>query len=78
MGAEYMDYLIGDRTVVPDAQQQHYTEKIIYLPNSYLPHDSSRAIANDRIHARRSRFAARGFRILLLQQQLQDNAGDLR
>jgi predicted O-linked N-acetylglucosamine transferase (SPINDLY family) len=46
MGAEYMDYLIGDRTVVPDAQQQHYTEKIIYLPNSYLPHDSSRAIAN--------------------------------
>ncbi len=46
MGAEYMDYLIGDRTVVPDAHQQHYTEKIIYLPNSYLPHDSSRAIAN--------------------------------
>jgi protein O-GlcNAc transferase len=46
MGAEYMDYLVGDRIVVPEAQQQHYTEKIVYLPNSYLPHDSSRAIAN--------------------------------
>jgi predicted O-linked N-acetylglucosamine transferase (SPINDLY family) len=46
MGAEYMDYLIGDRVVVPEAQQRHYTEKIVYLPNSYLPHDSSRALAN--------------------------------
>jgi predicted O-linked N-acetylglucosamine transferase (SPINDLY family) len=46
MGAEYMDYLIGDRMVVPEAHQRHYTEKVVYLPNSYLPHDSSRAIAN--------------------------------
>jgi len=45
MGAEYVDYLIGDRTVVPEAQQRHYTEKIVYLPNSYLPHDSSRTIS---------------------------------
>jgi predicted O-linked N-acetylglucosamine transferase (SPINDLY family) len=46
MGAEYMDYLIGDRTVVPEAQQRHYTEKIVYLPDSYLPHDSSRTISD--------------------------------
>jgi predicted O-linked N-acetylglucosamine transferase (SPINDLY family) len=46
MGAEYMDYLIGDRTVIPEAQRPHYTEKIVYMPNSYLPHDSSRVIAN--------------------------------
>jgi predicted O-linked N-acetylglucosamine transferase (SPINDLY family) len=51
MGAEYMDYLIGDRTVVPEVQQRHYTEKIVYLPDSYLPHDSSHAIA-DRVFAR--------------------------
>jgi predicted O-linked N-acetylglucosamine transferase (SPINDLY family) len=46
MGAEYMDYLIGDRTVVPEAHQCHYTEKIVYLPDSYLPHDSSRTISD--------------------------------
>jgi predicted O-linked N-acetylglucosamine transferase (SPINDLY family) len=46
MGAEYMDYLIGDRVVIPEEQRRHYTEKIVYLPNSYLPHDSSRAIAS--------------------------------
>jgi protein O-GlcNAc transferase len=46
MGADYMDYLIADRIVIPEAQRRHYAEKIVYLPNSYLPYDSSRAIAN--------------------------------
>jgi len=45
MGARYMDYLIADTTVVPPALQAHYAEKIIYLPDSFLPFDSSYAIA---------------------------------
>jgi predicted O-linked N-acetylglucosamine transferase (SPINDLY family) len=44
MGAEYMDYLIADRTVIPPGQRGYYDEKIIYLPHSYLPHDSTRVI----------------------------------
>jgi protein O-GlcNAc transferase len=46
MGADYMDYLIADRTVVPEAHHLHYTEKIVYLPNCYLPNDSTRTIAD--------------------------------
>jgi predicted O-linked N-acetylglucosamine transferase (SPINDLY family) len=46
MGAEFMDYLIADGTVVPRAHQSHYAEKIIYLPGSFLPFDSSYAIAD--------------------------------
>jgi protein O-GlcNAc transferase len=46
-GADYMDYLIGDRVVIPEEQRRHYTEKIVYLPNSFLPHDSTRAIATN-------------------------------
>jgi predicted O-linked N-acetylglucosamine transferase (SPINDLY family) len=45
MGAEFMDYLIADGMVVPRAQQSHYSEKIVYLPGSFLPFDSSYAIA---------------------------------
>lgn len=45
MGADYIDYLIGDRVVIPVEQRCHYTEKIVYLPNSFLPHDSTRSIA---------------------------------
>lgn len=46
MGAEYMDYLVADRTVIPRARQPDYAEKIIYLPDSFIPFDSSYAIAN--------------------------------
>ena len=45
MGAEFMDYMIADGTVIPRAQQVHYAEKIIYLPNSFMPFDSSYAIS---------------------------------
>jgi len=45
MGADYIDYLIADPIVVPPALVPHYTEKIVYLPDSFLPHDSTRAIA---------------------------------
>jgi predicted O-linked N-acetylglucosamine transferase (SPINDLY family) len=46
MGASFMDYLIADGTVVPRAQQADYVEKIIYLPGSFMPFDSSYAIAD--------------------------------
>jgi predicted O-linked N-acetylglucosamine transferase (SPINDLY family) len=46
MGAGYMDYLIGDRTVIPREYHDHYVEKIIYLPGSFIPFDSSYAVAD--------------------------------
>jgi predicted O-linked N-acetylglucosamine transferase (SPINDLY family) len=45
MGAGFIDYLIADGTVVPREQQQHYTEKLAYLPGSFMPFDSTYAIA---------------------------------
>jgi len=45
MGAEYMDYLIADQTVIPGASRQYYSEKIVYLPDSYQCNDSRRAIS---------------------------------
>jgi predicted O-linked N-acetylglucosamine transferase (SPINDLY family) len=44
MGAEYIDYLIGDRTIIPPARQSQFSEKIVYLPHSFLPYDSTRVI----------------------------------
>ena len=35
MAAEYMDYIIADRTLIPEHSQKYYSEKIVYLPNSY-------------------------------------------
>ena len=44
IGAEYMDYLIADLTLIPQRSQQYYSEKIVYLPNSYQVNDSRRKI----------------------------------
>ncbi len=41
-GADYMDYVIGDRWVTPLEHAEHYSEKIAQLPHSYQPNDSQR------------------------------------
>ncbi len=41
MGTEYMDYILADRHVIPEYQQKFYNEKVVYLPDTYLPTDSS-------------------------------------
>jgi predicted O-linked N-acetylglucosamine transferase (SPINDLY family) len=45
MGAEYIDYLIADTIIIPEEYKRYYSEKIIYLPNSYQVNDSSRKIS---------------------------------
>jgi len=45
MGASYVDYLIADRRVVPEAREQHYSEQIVFLPESYQANDRTRPIA---------------------------------
>jgi predicted O-linked N-acetylglucosamine transferase (SPINDLY family) len=45
MGAEFMDYIIADPTIIPPEHQPDYTEKVIYLP-SFQVNDSKRQIAD--------------------------------
>jgi len=44
MGADYMDYIIADRVVVPDEHKRAYSEKVVHLPDTYLPSDRTRMI----------------------------------
>jgi predicted O-linked N-acetylglucosamine transferase (SPINDLY family) len=46
MGAPYIDYIVADHILIPNESQQHYTEKIVYMPHSYQVNDSKRKIAN--------------------------------
>jgi len=45
MAADYIDYLIADQIVIPKVSQEHYSEKIVYLPNSYQVNDDKREIS---------------------------------
>ena len=44
--ADLVDYLIADRTVIPEASRRHYGEKTIYMPHTYLVNDSTRLISD--------------------------------
>ena len=45
MGAPYMDYILADRTVIPEENRADFSETVAYLPHCYLPNDSTRELA---------------------------------
>jgi predicted O-linked N-acetylglucosamine transferase (SPINDLY family) len=44
-GADFMDYIIADSTIVPSSHAEFFSEKVIYLPDSYQANDRKRRIA---------------------------------
>ena len=46
LGTDYMDYIIADRTLIPAEFQSCYSEKVVYLPNSYQVNDRKRLISD--------------------------------
>lgn len=46
MGADYIDYIIADHTVIFPEDEASYTEKIVYLPHTYQPNDDKREISS--------------------------------
>jgi protein O-GlcNAc transferase len=44
-GANFVDYLIADSTVIPEEHRAFYTEQVVRLPNSYLVSDDKRVIS---------------------------------
>ena len=46
MGADYIDYIVADKTLIPFDVQSCYTERVVYLPNSYQVNDRKRLISD--------------------------------
>lgn len=45
MAADFMDYIIADRVLIPETTKSFYAEKVIYLPDSYQVNDARREIS---------------------------------
>lgn len=45
-GAEFIDYILTDETVLPFDQQPFFTEKIVHLPDCYHVNDATRRVAS--------------------------------
>jgi protein O-GlcNAc transferase len=46
LGNDYMDYILADRHVIPPDQVRFYDERVVYLPDAYLPPASGLQIAD--------------------------------
>ena len=45
MGTDYIDYIIADRYIIPPEYKTFYTERVVYLPDTYQVNDTKRQIA---------------------------------
>jgi len=45
-GANFIDYVIADKTIISKELQKHYSEKIISLPGTYQVNDSTKKISD--------------------------------
>ena len=51
MGAPYIDYIIADRTVIPEGDRVFYSEQVVFMPESYFITDD-RQVISDRVPTR--------------------------
>ena len=45
MGADFIDYIVADSTVIPEDERAFYSESVVWLPNSYFINDNRRAMS---------------------------------
>jgi predicted O-linked N-acetylglucosamine transferase (SPINDLY family) len=46
MASPHIDYILADKIVIPEAEQHHYSEKVVYLPDTYMPSDAKRRVSD--------------------------------
>lgn len=61
MAADYIDYLMADETLIPAPHRRHYTEKIVYLPHTYLARDTRRPIPDSALTRTEAGLPEKGF-----------------
>ncbi len=69
-GAPYMDYIIGDHTIIPVENRIHYTEQVAYLPHTYQPTDNTQPISNDTPSRREEGLPEIGFVFACFNQEV--------
>ena len=74
MGAEFIDYVLTDRIATPPDAQVNFTERFLYLEIAIARATPDARSRRGPSHARRKRTSAGRFRLLLLQQRVQDSS----
>ena len=44
-GSKFVDYIVADKVIIPEQNQKYFTEKIIYLPDTYQANEDKKKIS---------------------------------
>ena len=45
LGADFIDYIVADKRIIPDGSEDYFSEKIIYMPHTYYPTDNKMLVS---------------------------------
>ena len=45
-GSKLFDYIVADKILIPEESQKYYSEKIIYLPDTYQANENEKKITD--------------------------------
>jgi len=60
-GADFIDYIIADKIVIPGSEKKYYSEKVLYLPNSYQVNDNTQKISDKKFQRGDFNLPKKGF-----------------
>ncbi len=60
-GADFMDYIVADRTIIPPEHQPFYSEKVVCLPHCYQATDPTPPVYGKTLSRRECGLPAQGF-----------------
>ena len=46
LGADFIDYIVADKRIIPAGSETYFSEKIIHLPHTYQPTDNKRPVSD--------------------------------
>ena len=46
-GADFIDYIIGDKIVTPPEEADCYSEKVVFMPDTYMPSDRRQPLSTE-------------------------------
>ena len=46
MGTDFIDYIIGDKVLIPDKYKKYYTEKVLTMPGTFFPNPANIVISD--------------------------------
>jgi protein O-GlcNAc transferase len=61
MNVKFLDYIIADGYIIPEAEKSSYSEHVVYLPDSYWVNDSKKAISERKFSRAELGLPERGF-----------------